>query len=562
MSIASTSVTPVSTSSPSPSSTSPPPVSRALPSFEVTARRFPQTRTASQDLSQATFDVSPTTSPATSPTNESPNPSFSVEALRNEESIRELSATSKPERSTKPPEDLPGTNELPTKVPTLARSISRPFVPFQRKTVDLNVHSSDAMDKPVSKLSIHVPDIQSSVNVGTTPSACENQHSVALGMIMLCADASSAAGLPATGTTSKRQKKDGSTERKDGHFGPVESLPELQMMWKVEAKKTSRQAMTHLQEGEYEKADTAFQNALHLYQKLNDKVKGGCVLHQLGVTSRQQGLYDRAISLIKDAAKIFLDVERFDCFANAVFDMNLCFTRRELYQDSQDLLESAQPHVPRFPPLDQAKFTYNFSLAQLKLGSYLDASRGFAWSCSQLRSLVQTRGWTQACPTEVVALLGNAYLNHAESLRLLIWTSHTDPAQSQNYSLEGFTNAAKHVRQKVEQTGAHSEQTGAHSVQSSSASPRASLEQLESVYLQALACHLRASHRALASAELVAFTVHQLVGLFHATAQYDKSVNLLLQCKQLALAQTPRYRAHVMKWTRDLVSLQHHAQLV
>eukprot|EP00808_Paulinella_micropora_P031492 g5924.t1 len=151
------------------------------------------------------------------------------------------------------------------------------------------------------------------------------------------------------------------------------------------------------------------------------------------------------------------------------------------------------------------------SVSRDSTGSYLDASRGFAWSCSQLRSLVQTRGWTQACPTEVVALLGNAYLNHAESLRLLIWTSHTDPAQSQNYSLEGFTNAAKHVRQKVEQTGAHSEQTGAHSVQSSSASPRASLEQLESVYLQALACHLRASHRALASAELVAFTVHQLV---------------------------------------------------
>jgi hypothetical protein len=83
-------------------------------------------------------------------------------------------------------------------------------------------------------------------------------------------------------------------------------------------------------------------------------------------------------------------------------------------------------------------------------------------------------------------------------------------------------------------------------------------DHIELVYRKALELHLKAARSGSESTgsnnlELAAYSIQQLVRLFHATGQGAKSQALLQECQSLTcLTSNPRYQPHFLKWFREL----------
>jgi tetratricopeptide (TPR) repeat protein len=177
--------------------------------------------------------------------------------------------------------------------------------------------------------------------------------------------------------------------------------------------------MDALRKRKFDVADRFFSDALRCFNKLGDQVKKGCVAHQLGVSYREQGRYDEAITIIKKAARIFHKIKpkpRWECLANAVFDINLCFSKQKKFKESQEFLTDARPFVPDFPQDDQAKYFYNLALSQFKQNNCRDAAVGFGLAVALLKAYIHANNLFEHCPRGLVHLLANAHLNQAESL--------------------------------------------------------------------------------------------------------------------------------------------------
>ena len=438
----------------------------------------------------------------------------------------------------------------------------------------------------------------------------------------------------------------------------------------------SRQAMEFLRTQQYEQANVSFRKAFQLYSHLRDYVRVGCVVHQLGVSYREQGNLQGALAMIKKASDIFLKVKptpRYDCLANAVFDINLCFSKVKKYNQSQAYLESTRRYVPYFPLDDQAKFFYNLSLAQLKQGLCVPATLGFGLAVSLLQAHIQRESLTEQCPRGLVHLLANAHLNQAEALTQLVADYRGSYAMAQKalkvaavkherteakiyfiarqrgrstgqgaQQVQGsINNVGSHVshvtkgtvvaplnhqekmrslmppppprtpnrqriKDKMQGTGrtecdvkrekygiparmragqGHPSTHKARRVRSQPEGLRIDIrhtakrnqqskvaplpvndrkqaqllrDHIELVYRKALELHLKAARSGSASTsdsnlELAAYSIQQLVCLFHTTGQGAKSQSLLQQCQSLTcLTSNPRYQPHFLKWFRKL----------
>jgi len=446
------------------------------------------------------------------------------------------------------------------------------------------------------------------------------------------------------------------------------------------AKFHSKQAMEFLRTQQYEQANESFRKAFRLYSNLRDYVKVGCVVHQLGVSYREQGNIQGALAMLKKASDIFLKVKptpRYDCLANAVFDTNICYSRDNENNQCQAYLKSIKHFVPYFPLVDQVKFFYNLSLAQLKQGFLVPAVLGFGLAIPLLQTHIQRESLTEQCPRGLVNLLANAHLNQAEALTQLVAelgsyaeaqkvleveavkherkeantylivrqrgpgrSTGQGPQQGQG-SINNVGSHVSHVtkgtvvaplnhqekmralmppppprtpnrqriKDKMQGTGRTERDVkrkeskisanmrtghGHHSIhkarrvrspkslridlmhtakrnQQSNVAPlhvndrkQAQLlrDHIELVYRKALDLHLKAARSGSASTsnsnlELAAYSIQQLVRLFHATGQGAKSQALLHQCQSLTcLTSNPRYQPHFLKWFRELQNVR------
>lgn len=196
-----------------------------------------------------------------------------------------------------------------------------------------------------------------------------------------------------------------------------------------------------LRQQEFKKADEHFGLALRCYKQLANFLKLGCVAHQLGVSFREQGRIPEALKLIDKASIIFLrkvkPQPKWDCYANAIFDMNLCYSKEKKFKESQEHLEKVREHVQHFPQDDQAKYFYNLALSQFKQGLALQAALGFGLSVSLLKGFIHANALFEHCPRGLVHLLANAHLNQAEALCQIV--------QGEDSSWD-FAAAQRHVK--------------------------------------------------------------------------------------------------------------------
>eukprot|EP00457_Paulinella_chromatophora_P004149 gb/GEZN01004159.1/.p1 GENE.gb/GEZN01004159.1/~~gb/GEZN01004159.1/.p1 ORF type:complete len:432 (+),score=46.92 gb/GEZN01004159.1/:169-1464(+) len=357
-------------------------------------------------------------------------------------------------------------------------------------------------------------------------------------------------------------------------------------------------AMTGLrliEQRDFPQANQSLRSAYFLFHYLKNWLKVACVIHQLGVSYREQGHHDQAFTLIKKASRIFLanatNLPRHDCYANTVFDLNLGLHQQHLYAEALDLLECARPHLPQWSILDRCRFDYNIALSQFKLGQLASAAVMFARALSLLVPHVRSKGWK--APRSVITFLGNCHLNLAESLRMLV----DEEGGSWGAAQEKLIAA----RQEIDHTGPQMETERATRMEERTG--RALCTATERNYFRAIRLHLPRKQDtvddSLAAENLFIFALHSLVILLHRTHQAQKSVLLLSMVKRLpwvkgeicgSTQQSPpssyfvapahsepcfcsssvpinrarkqRFNELFFKWERSLVTLQHKLRIL